>query len=574
MKQQLRYAVCFAWKSSREPDKGGTYMNRKKWIILCIVVVVPALLVATVLAGPLVSPDARVYNVPLVDQGSGFTYQGQLNDGSGPVTGDCDMAFRLFDDGSIGSQVGNAITTTVTINKGLFTVVLNNGGEFGNTAFAGEARWLGIKVKCPSDLSYSEMGRQELTATPYALYALNAPWSGLLEVPDDFADGIDGVGYQNVVVVAKSGGDFTSIQAALDSITDTTPTAPYLVWVAPGTYSETVMMKTNVDIEGAGELVTKITSVSTGSSYTGTVGGADYAELRFLTVENTGGMGGPAIGVYNDGTSPRLTHVTISASYGSGNNYGMLNKNYARPKMTNVTVEATANGSWGAISYGVLNNNSSPEMTDVTISVSDSNGDYGVVNSNNASPRMTNVIINVAGNADAYAVYNDSSSPEMTEVTAKAVGPGDIYGVYNRDASAPIMRNVTTSASEGENNYGVYNFNSSPVMLDVFASASGDQYNYGVYNDSSSVMIEGSTLSASGGTNNYGIGNIGTSGTYTVTVSNCQIVGSTSTISNDSEFTTLVGASLLDGAVTSGAGIITCAGVYDEDYIFNASTCP
>src|SRR5205823_7889565 len=49
--------------------------------------------------------------------------------------------------------------------------------------------------------------------------------------------------YRNVVVVARSGGDYISVQKALNSITDNSPTNRYLVWVAPGTYTETVTMK-------------------------------------------------------------------------------------------------------------------------------------------------------------------------------------------------------------------------------------------------------------------------------------------------------------------------------------------
>src|SRR5204863_8786745 len=92
--------------------------------------------------------------------------------------------------------------------------------------------------------------------------------------------------YQNVIVVARSGGDYTSIQKALDSITDNSPTNRYLIWVAPGTYIETVTMKPYVDIEGAGELVTKI--VAAGYYYGATLMGASNAELRYLTVESTG----------------------------------------------------------------------------------------------------------------------------------------------------------------------------------------------------------------------------------------------------------------------------------------------
>src|SRR5438874_8643279 len=45
--------------------------------------------------------------------------------------------------------------------------------------------------------------------------------------------------YSNVIVVAKSGGDFNSVQQALGSILDNSPTNRYLVWVAPGAYTET-----------------------------------------------------------------------------------------------------------------------------------------------------------------------------------------------------------------------------------------------------------------------------------------------------------------------------------------------
>ena len=52
-------------------------------------------------------------------------------------------------------------------------------------------------------------------------------------------------------------------------------------------YTETITMERYVDIEGSGELNTKITYHGSVSSATGTVVGADDAELRWLTVENT-----------------------------------------------------------------------------------------------------------------------------------------------------------------------------------------------------------------------------------------------------------------------------------------------
>ena len=57
--------------------------------------------------------------------------------------------------------------------------------DFGGAAFAGEARWLELAVRCPAGSgSYVSLpDRQPLTAAPYALWAKGAPWSGLGGVP-------------------------------------------------------------------------------------------------------------------------------------------------------------------------------------------------------------------------------------------------------------------------------------------------------------------------------------------------------------------------------------------------------
>jgi len=137
--------------------------------------------------------DHQGVNGPAGPLGSAFTYQGQLRREGEPVSNDCAMAFRLYDQGTGGSQVGPTITTTVPISAGLFTANL----DFGSGVFNGQARWLGITVKCPGDGDYAHLGRQGLTAAPYALYALAAPWNGLTGVPDlqQRVSGVCSVGY-------------------------------------------------------------------------------------------------------------------------------------------------------------------------------------------------------------------------------------------------------------------------------------------------------------------------------------------------------------------------------------------
>jgi len=398
--------------------------------------------------------------------GTEFTYQGRLTDGSRPANGTYDFEFILFDALSDGNQMGGPITKgNVTVTDGLFTVKLNFGDVFDGTALYLQ---IGVRPGASNGAFTTLTPRQALTAAPYAQYAAKAPWSGLTNVPAGFADGVDDGIYQNVVTVAKSGGDFTSIQAALDYISDASDSNHYLVWVAPGVYTEQVTMKPYVDIEGAGELATKITFIGSTSGSTGTVMGANDAELRSLTVENTGGAA-YATAIYNNNASPRLTRVTINASGGNDNR-------------------------------GVHNSSSAPTMTDVVISV------------------------------------------------------------------------------QGENaiNVGVANYSSSATIRDGLISASGGSDNRGVDNHSSSVTIQGSTISASDGNVNWGVINFAFSGSYMVTVSNCQVIGSTNTINNDAEYTTLIGASQLSGgAVFLGGGTVTCAVVYDEDYAFYPGpVCP
>src|SRR5690606_11663606 len=63
-----------------------------------------------------------------------------------------------------------------------------------------------------------------------------------------------------VRVVAKSGGDFTTITAALASITDATAERPYRVDVAPGVYEENapVTVPDSVRLSGAGMGITVV----------------------------------------------------------------------------------------------------------------------------------------------------------------------------------------------------------------------------------------------------------------------------------------------------------------------------
>jgi hypothetical protein len=105
--------------------------------------------------------------------GTVFTYQGLLRDGSGPVNATCDLQFELWDAASGGAQVGGTVLLEdMLLADGLFTARL----DFGAAAFRGQARYLEVAASCPVGSAFVPLPRQELTASPYALYALSA-WS-------------------------------------------------------------------------------------------------------------------------------------------------------------------------------------------------------------------------------------------------------------------------------------------------------------------------------------------------------------------------------------------------------------
>lgn len=104
--------------------------------------------------------------------GQAFTYQGQLKKDGSLVNGTCDFSFALFDSQVAGTQIGNAQEVlSVAVTNGLFSVSLNGAGEFGATAFLGEARYLNVATRCPAGAgAWTNLApRQLLSAAPYAL---------------------------------------------------------------------------------------------------------------------------------------------------------------------------------------------------------------------------------------------------------------------------------------------------------------------------------------------------------------------------------------------------------------------
>jgi hypothetical protein len=117
---------------------------------------------------------------PMAHAGTAFTYQGQLTNENGAITGACDMTFNLYDAATAGNAVGTAnAKNSVNVINGLFTVQL----DFGDSAFDGTDRFLEAAVKCGSDTELTTIGRQPVKPVPYAIMAQHVPFSGIANMP-------------------------------------------------------------------------------------------------------------------------------------------------------------------------------------------------------------------------------------------------------------------------------------------------------------------------------------------------------------------------------------------------------
>jgi hypothetical protein len=331
-----------------------------------------------------------------------------------------------------------------------------------------------------------------------------------------------------VVWVANSGGQFTSVSAALASITDNSPAHRYVIKVAPGTYTETgsVVLKNYVDVEGSGQNLTTITCAC-GSSTSAYLDGSSavlqvtgpgaHVGIRNLTITNTGGLNN-STGIATRTTDPG--DISLDA----------------------LTVTTTG----GVYHASIVNWSSSPTMTNVTATATG------------------------GANSDNYGVFNlSSSSPTMTNVTATATGGTNSYGIYNNYTSSPTMTNVTATATGGTTNYGVNNFTSSPTMTNVTATATGGTTNYGIYNDTSLSMM--TNVTATGTVSDVSNANLVGIGIYTqgfpnspwgAIVRDSFITGSRFSILNSGEPVLVVNT----GISTYTFGQVRCVGDY------NAST--
>ncbi len=387
---------------------------------------------------------------------------------------------------------------------------------------------------------------------------------------DPGTPGAPAVDPANIRWVATSGDNtHPTLSAALATITDNSASNPYLVRIAPGTYTETgpIELKDFVDIEGSGQAVTTLTCACGGNSIPSgfITAGNINAEIRHLTIHNTGGnnwaaaistdgvtdgsfsilhvtattTGASAVsyGIYNTASSPSMRNLDISST-GTSNTFGIINQDASAPTITDVAT--TASGGFQQ-NIAISNMDSSPVINNLTATATGGNEARGVQNSASSNPTMRNVVaIAQDAGTTAFGVLNLSSAPTMIDVTATALGPssGANWGIANSaspatmsnitaraegaatanvaitsEGASPTMTNVSATAIGGNNARAIQNVNSSSTMNSITALAEGGTANTAILNEGHSPSMTNVAATAIGGVNAWGMNNAGASPT-------------------------------------------------------------
>ncbi len=325
--------------------------------------------------------------------------------------------------------------------------------------------------------------------------------------------------YAEVVDVALSGADFSSIQTALDSILDASASKRYLVVVHPGIYDGQVTMKAFVDIQGSGRNVTRIRSAGFGDINTGTVMGADDAELRDLTVENTGGA------THNNAivcvsSSPAIRRVTAIATSTSTNDARALRLNVSDAVVEDLRAELIGGEIIGVGFFG-----GQAKVSGLRIDASGTSAVRGVLVSNSSAASLTRAQVSV-------------------ETTGTFV-----QGISVLAGSEIILREVSVEASGGSST------NSALEVSDGLAT------------------VRQSRLAASG-TPGYGLLVPSSTAGREITIEHSIVSGGTDAIEGATNMTIFAAVSQLIGGVNANGATVTCSAVYDESFLGYTGTCP
>ena len=257
------------------------------------------------------------------------------------------------------------------------------------------------------------------------------------------------------IIVAKSGGNYTTVSAALAAI-NPSATTPYVIEVMPGTYSENVTMKSYVHLRGAGREVTTLKGVAVGTTIK--VIGKTDVQISGLTI-----TGPSASSSYGIDTSDS-TSVSIRDNRFTGIGASI----YAMRSSPIITGNLIVKN----LSIGIFaHTNSSPQIIGNTIS---ENGGGGISINFNSSPLISGNIISMNGGQPgenaAITIGNDSKPL----ITGNQIINNPVHGILVYGESLPSILGNTITGNGAAFTVGGVGITVSPTNANVAPIISGN----------------------------------------------------------------------------------------------------
>lgn len=269
-----------------------------------------------------------------------------------------------------------------------------------------------------------------------------------------------GGNYAQLVSVAKSGGQYTTIMGAINSITDASPIKQYAVLVYPGLYPENIVMKDYVDIIG---IANNLSIISPTSGTAVNFDGSSMSNLIDMGVSTSyGTLTQNTDTIVCTSGMHQVTDCYISTSSTGGNySFTAINHSGGSIYFRGTYIGYTRSGGSSSLNQSVINTsftgfsvvgcNITPSMSGgneslAGVTFSASSGD--VVFDNNRV-----VLSNTSG--DAYGMKLTAGSVNVSKNLIDITASGDAYGgvVSGTGVSFKTSHNIILVSSTGGNAY-------------------------------------------------------------------------------------------------------------------------
>lgn len=313
----------------------------------------------------------------------------------------------------------------------------------------------------------------------------------------------DDVGYQKkyaqIVYVAKSNGDYTTITAAEASITDAASDKRYAILIAPGDYTETVTYKDYVDIIGSGRTNTRII----GTSGTVITFPSTKCTMQDIGVVATyGALGANSTAITSACADAELINCDITVTKSSGN--------YT---LKTFSVTGGEFRMWGCRHfYNITGGTTDDQLTQAAITQS-GEATYFLCYNNEitiVSDDVNDDLVGfetVTGGVGTYLLENNIINVSATGNSATATG----LWLYGTATGATTSRNRITVYGKASG-YGYWidsdaggatvNSNHNELIVTSIGSATGFTVDTGDILNASYDVVTASTAKAGGGTFN------------------------------------------------------------------------